>query len=113
MLAHVLDDLAYAHQQLRVIKNRLTDRDAIPAELSSFPEQPGCLSQYSHGNGSIIRRHAAKLAASHKNRSCAQLCSPERSGHAGWASPNDYDIHHTPPLNAATVSFRTDAVNLM
>jgi hypothetical protein len=113
MLAHVLDDLAHAHQQLRVIKNRLTDRNAIPAELSSFPEQPGCLSQYSHGNWSVIRRHATKLAASHKNRSGAQLCCPERSGHTGRSSPNDYDIHKTLPLDAATVSFRTGAVNPM
>jgi hypothetical protein len=76
-----------------VLRVRITDRAVEQvSELWSFPKQPGCLSQYSHGHGPVIRRHSARLAASHKNRSCAQLCGPERSGQTGRTSANDYDI---------------------
>jgi hypothetical protein len=47
MLAHVVDDLAYAREQRRIIKNRLTDRDAILTELSSFSE--GCVASLKTG----------------------------------------------------------------
>jgi hypothetical protein len=68
MLADVIYDLAHAHEQLGIVKSGLAYSDAILTELSSFPEQPGCLGQCPHGNGSVVRRHAAKLAAGHKNR---------------------------------------------
>jgi hypothetical protein len=98
MLAYIMDDFAHARQQPGILKNRLAYNDAIPSQLPSFPEQPGCLGQCSHGNGPVIRRHTPKLVAGHKDGSGTQLCGPECSGQTGWASANDDDVHQTPPV---------------
>ncbi len=93
MLVQVVDDLAHARDQLGILKDRLAHRDAVLTELSSLSEQPGCIGQCPHRNGSVIRRHSAKLAAGHKNRSGTQLCSPECSDQTGRTSADDDNIH--------------------
>jgi hypothetical protein len=98
MLAQIMDDFAHARQQPGILKNRLAYGDAIPFQLPSFPEQPGCIGQCSHGNRSVIGRHTSKLVAGHKNGSGAQLRSPLCSGQTSRTSANDCDIHQALPI---------------
>ena len=88
MVADVTDDFARARQQPGIIQQRLAHVDAKESELASFPQQPGCLCQRANGNGAVIGRHAANLAAGHKNCSCPQFSGADSSDQPGRTSAN-------------------------
>ncbi len=61
MSAHVLDDLADAREQPRIVEHRLANRNAVLFELSRLADEPRCMSQCSYRNRSVIGCHAAEL----------------------------------------------------
>ena len=63
MRAHIVDDLADAREQPRIVEHRLAHGDAVLTELASFSDQPGSMGQCAHRNRSVIGRHAAELVA--------------------------------------------------
>ena len=69
----VLDDVAHARKQPRIIQHRLAHADAVLTQLSSFADQAGGVGQGPHGNGSVVGRHAAKLGTSDQHGTRAQV----------------------------------------
>ena len=54
------------------------------------------MGQYSHGNRSVMGRHAAEFVAGDECRPRSQLCSTERGEHTGGSRANDDYVHYAP-----------------
>ena len=94
MRAHILDDLAHAREQARVVEHRLDRRDAVPAELSGLADEAGRVGQGSHGDGPLVGRHSAELLARDERRAGAELRGALRGIHAGRPGADDEDVGH-------------------
>ena len=95
MSTHVVGDLADAREQPRVVEHRLAHRNAILSELPRLADQPRRVSQRSHGNRTVIGRHAAELVASDQRRASAQVRGAQRRDHPGRSRANDDDVDHS------------------
>ena len=73
MRTRILDDLAHARKQPRIIQHRLAHADAVLTQLSSFADQAGCVGQGPHRNWSVVGRHTAKLGTSDQHGTRAQV----------------------------------------
>ena len=91
---HVVDDLADARKQPRVIQYRLAHRNAILSELSCLANQTRRVSQRPHWNRTVIGCHAAKLVATDQSRASAQVRGAQRRHDSGRSRANDDDIDH-------------------
>ena len=89
---HVVDDLADAREQPRVIEHRLAHRNAVLSELPRLADQPRRVSQRSHGHRSVIGRHAAELVARDQRRASPQVRGAQRRDDPGRSCANDEDI---------------------
>jgi hypothetical protein len=87
--AYVFHDFPYAREQACVVEYRLADSNAVPMELARVAHQTRGMRQRSYRNGSIIRRHAAKLVTRYKHSLRTQIPRAKRRGHAGWPA-TDY-----------------------
>ena len=75
VLAHVVDDLAHARQQPRIVERRLADGDPVAPELPRVAHEPRRVRQRAHRHRSVVRRHAADRAARHE-RACGARGHP-------------------------------------
>ena len=89
---HGVRDLAHTREQSGVVQDRFGDGDTVRRELASLPHQPRSVGQRANRDGSVIRRHAAKLAAGNEHRSRTELRRTARGHHAGWPSAYDQDV---------------------
>ena len=87
MSTHVLDDLADAREQPRVVQHRLAHRDAVLSELSRLADQPGGVGQRPHGNRTVIGRHAAELVASDQRRRAPRSAARNAATHPAGPAP--------------------------
>ncbi len=94
MGTHVVDDLADAREQARVIEYRLAHRNTILSELACLAHQSRRVSQRPDWNGTVIGCHSAKLVASDKRCLSTQVRGAQRRHDSGRSRANNDDIDH-------------------
>jgi hypothetical protein len=92
MRTNIVHNLAYTHEQPRVVQHRLTHCDAVLTELASFSDQPRSMGQCPHWNRSVICRHTAELIAGNKRGSCTQIGGAKRRQHTRRSCADDDDV---------------------
>ena len=97
MRSHIVDDLAHAREQPRVVQHRLAGSDAVQTELAGFSDQPGGIGQCPHRNWSVIGRHAAKLVTGYERCLGTQVCGAERSDYTRRSGADNDDVKHLRP----------------
>ena len=86
VLAHVVDDLAHARQQPRIVERRLADGDAVAPELPRVAHEPRRVRQRAHRHRSVVRRHAAESRRA-RRAPCARRGRPRASAATSPAGP--------------------------
>jgi hypothetical protein len=95
--AHLAHHLAYAGEKPGVVEPRCSHVDAVAPELARVPDQARGIRQRAHGNGAIVRGHAAESVTRKQRGSRSELGSADRGRHAGRARADDDNLHVTPP----------------
>jgi len=62
--------------------------------LPGIAQQTRSMRQGPHRHGTIIGRHSAELAFSHKCRPGAEITRPHRGNYTGGATPDNKHVQH-------------------
>lgn len=77
MRNYISNHLPHACQQPGIVESRLAHDDTVSAQLPSFANKPGGMSERPHRNRSVIGSHASKCIAAYQHGARAQVRCPE------------------------------------
>ena len=90
--ADLVDDLADASQEARVVDRQGTDVDAVAVELACLADESSGMGERTYGHRAVVGRHAAETVAGDQRRSRAQARGSQRGDRARWTGTDDDDV---------------------